>query len=425
MDKITNDINFAAIIGIDWASEKHDICCYDCATGKQSSMIITHTPEILAEWIAELRRSYNNQPVAICLEQSRGALVHALLGHDFIYLYPINPETQANYRKAFSPSRAKNDPTDAELLMDILLKHADKFKCWCPDDKDTRKLALLNEQRRAAVDERKKLVQRVKAFLNGYFPQALDLLADNVTSNLACDFIQKWPTLDAIKRAKTKTIREFYYGHNYRRGDLIEKNIEIVRNAVALTHDEAIIDSYSLTVQTLADQIRCINTAIRKYDDAIDALYKIHPDAFIFSSFPGAAKVMGPRLLTAFGADRDRYNNANEVQMHTGTAPVTESSGKSVWVHWRWACPTFKRQSFHEFSNLSIRFSVWARAYYELQRQRGKGHHAAIRALAFKWQRIMFRCWKDRTAYDEAKYLLALKASGSPLWEMCMAIQNS
>ena len=85
------------------------------------------------------------------------------------------------------------------------------------------------------------------------------------------------------------------------------------------------------------------------------------------------------------------------------------------WVHFRFACSKFLRQSFHEWAALSITQSQWARAYYELQCRRGKKHHAAVRALAFKWIRIAYRCWKERVAYDENVYLAALAKHNSPL----------
>src|SRR2546430_4149544 len=74
---------------------------------------------------------------------------------------------------------------------------------------------------------------------------------------------------------------------------------------------------------------------------------------------------MAPRLLAAFGSQRERYQNAVEMQTFSGIAPVTESSGKSSWVHFRFACSKFLRQSFHEWAALSITQSQWARAYYE------------------------------------------------------------
>jgi transposase len=421
----TTEVQYAALIGIDWSDQKHDVWVYETDTQEQSHRVITHRPEVLVEWITELRAAYQGRPVAIGLEQFRGGLISALLGYEFITLYPINPATLAKYREAFSPSRAKDDPSDAELLMELLLKHRDKLKAWKPDDEHTRTLAMLNEERRKSVQWRTKLVQRFHALLKGYFPQAIDLLANNLTSDMACDFMQKWPTLDALKRAKPQSVRAFYYGHNYRRGDLIEQNIEKIRTAVALTEDKAIVTASTITARILAKQIRLINAAIEQYDKEIKALYRKHPDAFIFKSLPGSGPVMGPRLLTAFGTDRDRYEQAGDIQTYSGIAPVTERSGKHEWVHWRWSCPTFMRQSFHEFAGCSRKFSVWAKAHYLLQRERGKNHHAAIRSLAFKWQRVIFRCWKDRIPYDEQRYIQALKHNGSPLWPRVQALQNA
>ena len=415
---------YAGLIGIDWADRKHDVCLYDGKSRNSSHRVIEHTPEALGEWIGELRGAYQGRAVAVCLEQSRGALIHALLGYEFIHLYPINPTTLAKYREAFSPSGAKDDPTDGQLLLELLLKHREKFKVWKPDDVDTRTLAMLNEERRKFVDWRTKLLLRLQALLKGYFPQALELLAGNLTSQLACDFIEKWPRLDALKRAKPQTLRAFYYGHNCRRGDRIEEHIQSIRCAVALTEDQAILRASTITAQALAKQIRMINAAIEQYDKQISALYQKHPDAFIFQSLPGSGQTIGPRLLSAMGTDRDRYQEVADIQTYSGIAPVTERSGQRKWVHWRWACPTFLRQSFHEFANCSRRFSVWANAHYQLQRERGKGHHAAIRSLAFKWQRIIFRCWQDRKPYDEQQYIQALKAAGSPLWDRIQALQN-
>jgi hypothetical protein len=84
-------------------------------------------------------------------------------------------------------------------------------------------------------------------------------------------------------------------------------------------------------------------------------------------------------------------------------------------VHWRLACSTFLRQSFVEWAGSTITRSYWAGAYYQQQRQKGKSHAMAVRALAFKWIRILYRCWKRRTVYDEAVNLKALRRRGSPL----------
>jgi len=149
--------------------------------------------------------------------------------------------------------------------------------------------------------------------------------------------------------------------------------------------------------------------------DLLIATIDREQDQALFASFPGAGPVCAPRLAAAFGTDRSRWQSATELQSHSGIAPVTERSGKALWIHHRLACPKFVKQTFHEFADQSIRFSQWARAYYDQQRGRGNDHHAALRSLAYKWIRILYRCWKDGTPYDEATYMDALRRHGSSL----------
>ena len=161
-------------------------------------------------------------------------------------------------------------------------------------------------------------------------------------------------------------------------------------------------------LKVLLESIECIEKEINKR-------YRAMADRKIFDSFPGAGPQLAPRLLVAFGSERSRYESASAMQRYAGIAPVVESSGTRSWTHWRYACPKFLRQTFVEWAGQTGRYSFWARAYYNQQKAKGKAHNTIIRSLAFKWIRIMFRCWKDRTPYDESKYLEALKERGSPL----------
>ena len=170
-----------------------------------------------------------------------------------------------------------------------------------------------------------------------------------------------------------------------------------------------------MMVKAIVGQLRALNESVSEFDERIAEIFAEHPCAPIFSSFPAAGKALAPRLTAAFGTNKDRYCFASEIQQFSGTAPVTEQSGKSKWVHRRYASPKFLKQTFHEFAGHSIHWSVWAKAYYDQQRMRGKRHHAAVRSLAFKWIRILFRCWKNNQPYDEQVYLDALARRGSPL----------
>jgi transposase len=300
-------------------------------------------------------------------------------------------------------------------LVDYLLRHRDQLRVWQPDTAATRELQLLTESRRDAVDQRTRLSNQLTAVLKRYFPQALVLVGHDVDTPLACDFLAKWLTLSAVQAAAPATLRKFYYAHHCRQEERIAERLQLVKSAIPLTDDQAIIKAGMLQVQCLVGQLRALAKAISKYEARISELMNEHADAALFHSLPGAGPVLAPRLLVAFGTDRERFQSAQELQSLSGVAPVTSRSGKKCHIHRRWACPKFLLQTFHEFANCSCKRSAWAKAFYLQQRSVGKGHHAALRTLAFKWIRILFRRWKSNTPYSEDRYLESLRRRNAPL----------
>lgn len=118
---------FAAFIGIDWADRKHDVCLSVPGSAKFEQLVLEHRPAAIRAWAEKLRERFGGAPVAVCLELSRGPIVSALLEHDFFVLFPVQPATLARYRSAFTTSRAKDDPTDAAIALELLLRHPDKL----------------------------------------------------------------------------------------------------------------------------------------------------------------------------------------------------------------------------------------------------------------------------------------------------------
>jgi transposase len=173
--------------------------------------------------------------------------------------------------------------------------------------------------------------------------------------------------------------------------------------------------SYQTFVVAVAKQMLVLIDNIREYDTQISTLFTSMEDAPIFTALPGTGPCLAPRLLATLGEDKSRFNSAQEIQNYAGLSPVTERSGQKNWVHWRWQCSKFIRQSFIEWAAKSVGQSYWAGLYYAQQKAKGNSHQSAVRALAYKWVRILFKCWKMGTAYDESKYLKALKERDSSL----------
>ena len=405
---------FAAFIGRDWADATHDICLQAAGSERREFLVLAHRPAAIDAWVQTLRTRFHGHPVAVCLELNKGPIVWALRQYDFLVLFPVTPLTVATYREAFTPSRAKDDPTDAELQVELLLTHRDQLQPLRPQSPARRALAQLVEHRRRLVGDTVRCTNRLTSVLNNYFPQVLQWFPAKDTA-IFCDFLSRWPTLKAAQLARRSTLEAFFRGPHVRAADVIDPRLQAIKSAMALTTDDGVITPNVLLVQALVAQLRVTLQAIADFDTAIAQRAQEPPDFPLFDALPGAGAVFAPRLLVAFGEQRERFPSAEELQKYAGIAPVTERSGKKAWVHWRLQCPTFLRHTFVEWAAESTRHSFWAQVYYPQQRDNGKAHQAAVRALAFKWIRILSRCWQERTPYDEAVYLQALKRRNAPL----------
>jgi transposase len=404
---------FAAYVGIDWADQKHDVALLAAGQDRVEHRELDQTPEAIDAWAAELRRRFGGQPVAICLEQSKGGLIYALMKYDFLVLYPINPKQLARFREALAPSGSKDDPTDASLALQLLVKHRDQLRPWRPDDAQTRLIRILAEDRRGLVEQRTRLCNQLQDRLKQVFPLALEVLG-SLTTALAAEFLARYSSFEELRQAPAEEIAALYRQHGLGQAK-IQERLERIASARRLTDDPALVQSGQLLVRSLASQLQALAEPLQEYDRQLAQAMSRHPDAAIFESFPGAGDALAPRLLAAFGADRQRLQNAAQMQDLSGISPVTRRSGRSMSVLRRWACNKFLRQTFHEFAQHSLARCAWAKAYYLLQRQRGKKHHAAVRALAFKWIRVLFRCWKQRCCYNELLYCGQLLRRRSPL----------
>jgi hypothetical protein len=299
--------------------------------------------------------------------------------------------------------------------MDYLMRHPEKLKALKRESAAIRKLRYLVEARNRIRGDQSRCVNRLIQALKQYYPQAVDWFNDHNTL-VFCDFLKQWPTLTTVQRARKTRLERFFKEHNVRFARIIEDRIQAIKVATPLTHDEAIIEAHRLQVEVLVEQLRLTIQAMKCFDEEIAVIAEQFPDyEHLFTPLPGAGKVIAPRLLAAFGEDRDRYSCATQVQKRSGIAPITKRSGNSTWVHWRFQCPKFLRQTFIDFAAQTINKSAWAGAYYRQQRDKGASHHVAVRALAYKWIRVLYRCWQDRTPYDESKYLETLRRRGSPL----------
>jgi transposase len=404
-------------VGLDWADKKHCLVVRTAPNGAPRQHLVEHKPEALDAWFLQLRQNHPQGRIAVAIEQSRGPVLYALMKHQFLALYPVNPRSLADYRRAFKISGAKNDPLDADLLCELVCLHAERLRALSVEDVPTRQLRLLVEARRDFVHDRTGLSNRLGATLKCYYPAALDMIGEDLATPMALELLRRWPNLARLKAAKPATLRSFFYAHNSRSEQRITERLESLKQAAPLTEDPALIEPLQLQMERLVAQLRMLNQTIEQYDLRIKAVFAQHTEAWLFKALPGCGPALAPRLAAAFGTIRANFQSSEDLLCFSGVAPVKKESGGQRLVQFRYARPIFYHQSVVEFAKCSIGQCEWARLLYEQQLSKGKSRWAAIRMVAFKWLRILWRCWQDRQPYEETKYLRSLQRDGVQLYQ--------
>jgi hypothetical protein len=268
---------FAAFIGLDWADATHDICMQVTGSATREFSGLAHRSDTIDAWVSTLRTRFPGQPRAICLELNKGPIVSALRPYDFLVFFPINPLMLARDREAFTPSQAKDDPTDAERLLELLLKHRDKLTPLQPQRPTRRALEPLVAHRRRLVGDKVRITHRLSSTLKNYCPHVRQWFHDKDTA-IFCDCLTPWPTLKAVQLTRRSTLERFFRNHHVRYAEVITQRLDAIKSATPLTTDDGLITPNALLVQALVAQLRVTWPASADCDKAIAHRAQSHPD---------------------------------------------------------------------------------------------------------------------------------------------------
>ncbi|MBA2706365.1 MAG: transposase [Gemmatimonadaceae bacterium] len=408
-------MNYAACIGWDWASKTHELFIREIDTGKATLVKLPHSAPELHTWAMKMRAQYEGRSIAVAIEGHHKAVIGALMAYEFISIYMINPEAAANFRQSFHPSAKKDDPVDAEELCSMIERHEEKLRKFDPADAQSRLCGMLSETRRKFVEILVALVQSLRANLETYYPQAL-MLAGELDSPMAGDFLRQWPTFDKVARSREATVAAFYAEHRSRSAKKMKERLEYIKTSYPLTNDRALMEAGQAKTRALVEMIQTTRESIAKLEKEIKAAFDAHEKVDVIRSLPGLGDALGPRVAAIVTADPMRFQSAEELQQITGVAPIRRQTGKrKVQVLRRSRRPVFVHQTMVEWAGASLAFCPWAKAFYDLQKLGGHGHFSVLRKLAYKWIRILYRCLQTGTLYDETIHQASLKKRGSPV----------
>jgi len=130
---------------------------------------------------------------------------------------------------------------------------------------------------------------------------------------------------------------------------------------------------------------------------------KAFPGGEIYLSMPGLGDRLAARVAGEIGEHPEQFTTPNALQCYAGRAPVTRRSGRSEFtIARRLAYNHYLGDAVHQWAFCSLRYSAWAREFYDTKITAGHSHHAALRALGNRWLEVLWHCLRLDTPYDEA-----------------------
>ena len=399
-------------VGDDWAEDHHDVEVMDAAgrtlaTARLEEGVagLARLHALIAEHLdldapGEPGQDGPEPRVRVGIETDRGPWVQALIAAGYT-VYPLNPLQVARFRQRYSVSGAKSDPGDAHVLADMVRTDAHQLRPAAGDSALAEAIKVLARSHKTLIWERTRHMLRLRHALREYFPAAVAAFED-LSAPEALELLAKAPDPASAARLTTGQITAALKRARRRNRDRRAAQIRSALRSAQLGRPEVVTGAYAATVGAQVAVLTVLNEQITAMEGQVEAHFGRHPDAEIILSQPGLGMILGARVLAEFGDDPTRYTHARARKNYAGTSPITRASGKKKTVMARYVhndrlLDALGRQAF-----AALRSSPGARAYYDKQRARGLGHHAALRQLANRLVGILHGCLKTATGYDEA-----------------------
>ena len=399
-------------VGIDWASDHHDVVALAPGGEQLLKARVPHSAEGFAglqEHLAKL--GVPNAQIAVAVEMHEGPLVLWLLDQGYV-VYGINPKTADRARDRISPAGAKDDRRDAFSLADYARTQTVRLRPLRPEDPATGLLRQYVRLREDLVQERTAHKQRLSAHLSQYAPELCQLLSPFGTE-WGHRLLLEFPTMKRLQAAKPSQIRSLARKHRMSSsslGTLLE-----IQKKPAIPVPDYLDGPHAFEVEHRIRAIEELDRSIDELDRKIDDLISNHPDANLIQSLPSGGPATRGALWSGLEHGFQSCRTADELAARWGSAPVTFQSGKSRSVRQRRACDHTQAQYLLWFSFATSRKKdCWASEYYQRKRAEGCSHYTALRCVARRWVRILWAVFTKKCRYDETTVRRAACAPSIP-----------
>src|SRR5262249_32659517 len=160
-----------------------------------------------------------------------------------------------------------------------------------------------------------------------YYPFALEMLQNDITTALAANFVLKYPTLRTLQETRPHHVRQFFLGQGRRQTKGLQERLDQIKSAVAVSQEACWNNPNSFMAGSIADQLKPLIARIEQIEERIVILAEQHPNYSLAHSLPGAAAALEPRLMVALGTQPEHCAAAQTLAIRSGIAPRRVQSG--------------------------------------------------------------------------------------------------
>lgn len=404
-------------VGIDWATQKHDVCVEAPDGRVLAERTIEHSGQglaTLADWLTGLVEG-QAAAIAVAIEVPHGPVVETLLERG-CRVHACNPKQLDRFRDRFTVAGAKDDARDARVLADSLRTDGHAFRLL---EVDAPAVIELREWSRMTTDlqhERTRLTNRLREQLRRYFPAAL-AIADDPGKDWFLALLALVPSPDAAQGTAEAAVQTVLKAHRIRRVGAAAVLDRLRQQPVTVA--PGTVEAATAHIELLSDRLRLVNRQLKTCQRQLDTcIEQLAPpvsdgsqgegpvdelsDATILRTLPGIGRIVLATLLAE--ASRPlRRRDYHAVRSQSGIAPVTRRSGKRTVVLMRKACNGHLRDAVYHWARVAAQCDPHWKTRYATLRGRGHSHGRACRGIADRLLKIAITMLQTRTCYDATR----------------------
>ena len=391
-------------IGIDCSISSHSVCIVNEKKEKIKDFQISND----LNGFINLKENLVLYPDHIIgFELSHGPLIDYLRNENENKLYSVNPLKIKRFKETYIVSTDKTDSIDARAIALYVLMNESRLRPMMFNSPEIEQLKVYRiTYDRLRIDHARYL-NRLRYIFRQYFP-LYDYLFSTFGCKVMLQMVLSFPVWTDLSALSDDEIKDFLILNNYRVGKNIDRVLKKIHEYDQIVNDTEELP-LSLEAQTIIKILLIIKDELEIIRKRFKNILNNHKLGDIFLSLPGAGIVLASQMLTIWGDNKERFTKANQIQSLIGTAPCNYSSGKMNIVKIRKACNKHARATLYIFAFTSLRYSQWAREYYNRQREMGKTNSVSIRALSNVWVRKIFSMWKNNSIYNENKVIIEIE----------------